>query len=140
MINNIGVPIPRDSLSTPRPLTPDVLYAIWGETVSFSTIIAMNERIKALWRGQVPLEIAFWRYAVIYGLFLNVTTSLMFMALTAAHVGTAILIAAFLLPVPYNILVIVAVWRSADRCREPGKWVEWARFGTVFWMAALTAS
>lgn len=100
----------------------------------------MKKRIEALWHGHVPLEIAFWRYAVIYGLCLNIATSLMFMALTAADVGVALLTAAFLLPVPYNILIIVAVWRSADRCQQPGKWAEWARFGTVFWMLALTAS
>lgn len=100
----------------------------------------MKERIEALWLGRVPLDIAFWRFAVLYGLILNAATSALFMALLVSEAGNALLTAAFILPIPYNILIVVAVWRSAGRYEGPRKWVDWARFATVLWMVVLTAS
>ncbi|NKB58766.1 MAG: hypothetical protein GKS00_20750 [Alphaproteobacteria bacterium] len=100
----------------------------------------MMERIEALWRGHVPLDIAFWHFAMLYGLLLNAATSMLFMFLITSDAGIPILTAAFLLPIPYNILIVVAVWRSAGRYAGPRQWVDWARFGTVLWMIALTAS
>ena len=43
-------------------------------------------------------------------------------------------------PVPYNIFMVVAVWRSADRYRGAKTWAELARVSTVIWMLALTAA
>jgi len=100
----------------------------------------MKERIAALWRGRLPLDIAFWRFAVIYGLVLNATTTLLYMALLVNDAGYELLIPAFLLPLPYNLLIIVAVWRSAGQYDGPRKWVDWSRFATVLWMVFLTAS
>ena len=91
----------------------------------------MKQRIKALWSGEIPLDIVFWRFAVIYGLLLNTATSLLFMALLVNAAGYVWLIPAFLLPIPYNLLIIVAVWRSAGRYEGPRQWVDWARFATV---------
>ena len=100
----------------------------------------MRDRIEALWLGHVPLDIAFWRFAVIYGLVLNAATSILFLVLVTGGASTASLVAAFLLPIPYNILMIVAVWRSAGRYQGPRRWVDWSRFATVLWMVVLTAS
>jgi hypothetical protein len=100
----------------------------------------MKERIEALWLGNVPLDIAFWHFAILYGLLLNAATSMFFMYLLIGEAGYALLTAVFLLPIPYNILIIVAVWRSAGRYTGPPQWVDWARFGTVLWMVVLTAS
>ena len=100
----------------------------------------MKQRSKALWSGEIPLDIVFWRFAVIYGLLLNTATSLLFMALLVNAAGYVWLIPAFLLPIPYNLLIIVAVWRSAGRYEGPRQWVDWARFATVLLMVVLTAS
>ncbi|MDD9902829.1 MAG: hypothetical protein OXT06_04620 [Rhodospirillaceae bacterium] len=100
----------------------------------------MKERIEALWRGNIPLDIVFWRFAVIYGLVLNAATSLLFMTLLVNDAGLHWLIPAFLLPIPYNLLIIVAVWRSAGRYDGPRQWVDWSRFATVLLMVVLTAS
>ncbi len=100
----------------------------------------MSQQLRNLWGGQVPLNETFWSYAVWYGVLLNFTTSAVFMFLLAAEAGAHILTPVFLLPIPYNIFVIVAVWRSADRYPGPRKWADLARFGTVFWMLALTAA
>ncbi len=102
--------------------------------------IFMKERIGTLWWGQVPLDVAFWHFAILYGLVLNAATSMLFLYLLINDAGYAVLTAAFFLPIPYNILIIVAVWRSASRYEGPRKWVDWARFATVLWMVVLTAS
>jgi hypothetical protein len=100
----------------------------------------MLTRIKTLWAGDVPLEQAFWDYAVIYGLSVNVLTHFAFFALLVNDANTALVALAFALPVPYNVLVAVAVWRSAGRYPGSKKWAEWARVGTVIWMVVLTAA
>jgi hypothetical protein len=100
----------------------------------------MTARLRTLWGGDVPLNEAFWSYAVWYGVLLNFTVSVLFMFLLAADAGAPLLLPVFLLPIPYNVFVIVAVWRSADRYPGPRKWADLARFGTVIWMIALTAA
>lgn len=71
--------------------------------------------LRRLWAGDVPLGQAFWSWAVGGGLLVNVATSLAFLAL----VMNDRLIAAFLVgygcSIPYNIVVLVGVWRAADR-------------------------
>lgn len=100
----------------------------------------MKTLIKKLWDGEVPLGEAFWSYAIAYGLLLNVVTSFTFTMLLI-HDGPAhLLILAFAAPLPYNLLAVVAVWRSADRYSGSRRRAELARFGTVFWMLALTAA
>ena len=94
--------------------------------------------VKRLWAGQLPLEQAFWHYAVGYGLLINLVMSLAFLALIAREANMALAVLAFALPVPYNVIVTVAVWRSANDYPGPKKWADMARVGTVIWLVALT--
>jgi len=100
----------------------------------------MTALVGRLWAGEIPLAEAFWHYAVGYGLLLNIATSALFLILLGNDAGPAFLVLTFLLPVPYNALVVVAVWQSANRYRGPQRWAEIARFGAVLWMLALTAA
>lgn len=100
----------------------------------------MKERIAALWSGNVPLHIAFWYYAVLYGLLINISASMFFMALIVADVSMVVGIVVNLLPLPYNIFMIVAVWRSAGNYEGPSERIGWARFGVVVWMLVLSAT
>ena len=96
--------------------------------------------IRSLWAGELPLGEAFWWYAVGYGLVLNLVTSLLFLLLITRDAGVAPLIFVFLLPIPYNLMVVVGVWRSANRYAGPRKWADLARAGTLVWMVVLTAA
>ena len=98
----------------------------------------MKELVKRLWAGEVPLVRAFWDFAVIYGLLVNVLADLLLFALLANDAHIALLVFAFVLPIPYNVLVLVAVWRSAGRYEGPQRWMDWARVGIIFWMPLLT--
>jgi hypothetical protein len=100
----------------------------------------MTALVRRLWVGEVPLAEAFWHYAVGYGLLLNIATSALFLILIGNDAGPVFLVLTFLLPVPYNALIVVAVWQSANRYPGPPRWAEIARFGTVLWMLALTAA
>ena len=93
---------------------------------------------KALWGGRCPLQDAFWQYAVLYGLLLNLVTHLVFFILFATDANMVLVVLAFVAPVPYNIFVVVAVWRSAARYPGSKTWADMARLGVVIWMAGLS--
>jgi len=100
----------------------------------------MFEFAKDLWVGRVPLKQAFWQWAIVYGLLVNLATSGLFLGLVVMDATALPLIATFLLPVPFNLFVAVAVWRSADRYQGPEKWADLGRAVTIFWMLILTAA
>lgn len=77
------------------------------------------QRLKELWLGRLPLEIAFWTYAIVYGLALNAVATGAALVLIVLDVPIAIAIVVHLLPVPYSVLATCGVWRSADR--YPGR-------------------
>lgn len=66
-----------------------------------------------LWAGRMPLAEAFWWYAMAYGLLVNLIASLASLAAAAVDAPGAVAVMLFLLPLPYNVLVLVGVWRSA---------------------------
>ena len=99
----------------------------------------MTRLVKDLWAGRLPLGQAVWWYAVVYGLLVNLATHALFFALLVKDAGAVPVMAAFALPVPYNVFMVVAVWRSAARYQGSQTWADFARFGTVLWMIALTA-
>ncbi len=96
--------------------------------------------VQRLWGGEIPLFEAFWHYAIVYGLLINLVTSALFLALFVSDAPPAVLVLAFLLPLPYNFLVAVAVWRSAGRYKGPRKWADLAKAGTILWLVALTVA
>ena len=94
--------------------------------------------IKALWSGDLPLPVAFWHYAVGWGLVINLVTSAMTLVVVMADVAVWILVPVHLLPTPYNVLVLVGVWRSAGRYDGERKWADAARMTTLIGMTILT--
>ena len=72
-------------------------------------------RLRALWSGDLPLGEAFWTYAVTIGLAVNLTTSLLFLVLISWDRPVAALFVGYALSVPYNVVALVGVWRSAAR-------------------------
>lgn len=100
----------------------------------------MTRLVKQLWAGEIPLGQAFWRYAVVYGLLINSVAHGLFFALLVKDAALVPVAIAFALPIPYNLLAAVAVWRSADRYQGPKTRAELARIAAVIWMIALTAA
>ena len=100
----------------------------------------MVDRIKSLWAGGVPLPEAFWKYAVAYGLLINIVTSGLFVGALVMAASPWVLVPLYALPTPYNILMIVAVWRAAEKYQGPQKWADSARAVTLFGMLLLSAT
>ena len=95
-------------------------------------------KLLTLWRGECALSEAFWTWAVIVGLLVNITTSLLFLVLIMRDLGWAALIIGKGTSLPYNLLALVGVWRAAARYDGPALHADLARGATVILMATLS--
>lgn len=84
-------------------------------------------QFKSLWRGDLRLGIAFWNWAVLGALLINVSTSILFLVLLTADHPWPALIVGYGLSIPYNIVALVGVWRSAARHDGPKLHADLAR-------------
>ena len=110
-----------------------------GETTSHAAeqgARAGGNLLRRLWAGEVPLGRVFWSYAMIAGTALNAAATLLAMALLAADVPGLLALAAFALPIPYNLFVLVAVWRSASAYQGPRLLADLARVTSIIWAVA----
>jgi len=96
------------------------------------------KKLHALWAGDLPLDDAFWTWGVTLGLLVNVVTSLLFLTfITLDHPWPALLVG-YGLSLPYNLVAVVGVWRSASRYRGPALHATLARSAILVLMAALS--
>jgi hypothetical protein len=102
---------------------------------SMSRTIALFRR---LWAGDEPLSRAFWEFAICYGLALNLATTLASMGAAASGQPGALILALYALPLPYNLFIVVAVWRSAAHYAGRRLWADLARPFAVLWAVLLT--
>jgi hypothetical protein len=93
--------------------------------------------LRARWRGEGPLGEVFWNDMLLVGTGINVATTLAAMALLASEAPTALAAAVFFAPLPVNLFLLVAVWRSAEAA-PPGLATA-ARLAAALWFLAATA-
>ena len=93
-----------------------------------------------LWRGQLPLADAFWNWAVIGGLLVNLGTSLAFYLLLTEDMTVPALIVGYGLSLPYNFLVTVGVWRSASAHPGDRRVADLAKVVTLVGMVLLSVT
>lgn len=67
------------------------------------------------WRGQVPLNVLLWRDMLGIGTLMNLTATLLALAVLMQDGPTWLAVALHLLPLPYNIFLCAALWRRPDR-------------------------
>ena len=87
----------------------------------------------ALWKGRLPLWQAFWEHAILYVTVLNTLATVGTFGVLAAGLPVALAAAVFLLPIPYIVVAVVGVWRSADAYRGPPHWATLARIVAAVW-------
>lgn len=97
-------------------------------------------QLRALWLGDLPLEVAFWKWAVIGGLVVNLSSSVLFLVLIMQGQPLAAVVVGYVLSVPYNVLATVGVWRSAGRFSGPRHWADAARLVTTIGMVILSVT
>lgn len=93
-----------------------------------------------VWRGELSLETAFWLWAVLGGVIVNVATSLLFLLLLAMERPILAVLFGYGLSLPYNLVALVGVWRSAARYEGERKWADLARVITLVGMVVLSVT
>jgi hypothetical protein len=88
--------------------------------------------IRSLWRGERPLARVFWTDLIVIGTLINVLASVAAMLLFVSGAPIAIGVIVHFLPVPYNILLFMAVWQSA--ARETSLWSFPAQAVSLIWL------
>lgn len=93
--------------------------------------------VLARWRGEVPLRAALWWDMLCVGTTVNVVAAVAGMLLLAADLPAVIAAIVFFSPLPYNVLLLLSVWRSAERTHGPAATT--AQMVSVVWIVLATA-
>lgn len=96
--------------------------------------------LRHLWQGDLPLDQAFWNWAVIGGIVVNASTTIAFLALVMHGYTAAAFLVGYTVSIPYNVLVTVGVWRSAARYPGDRRWADLARIVTVAGMVLFSVT
>jgi hypothetical protein len=97
---------------------------------------ALRSFVLARWRGEVPLRVAFWWDMVCVGTAINLAAGLAGMLLLAADMLTVIAVIVFFSPLPYNVLLVLSVWRSAEKSAGPATVA--TQLAAVIWIILAT--
>jgi hypothetical protein len=94
--------------------------------------------IASLWRGEAPLARVFWEYTIAWGTLINLlcTGAALVVFIKDGPVWLGLLL--HLAAVPYNILMIVSVWRAAA-LQNGSALASAARIGSVIWFVVMFA-
>jgi hypothetical protein len=85
--------------------------------------------IAEIWDGKLPLVKVYWLYGVAVGAFFTI------LSLLIKDYPIALIVIAIAL-IPYQILVFVGIWRSADAYRDKKIWAILAKVHVVFGVIA----
>lgn len=107
--------------------------------------VPMIKALFNLWEGRLPLPEAFWTYAIFWGALLNLAATIGFLSLLVIGGGTdppswaaPLALLLHLAPIPFNVLILVGVWRSAGRPDVTPTRRLLARCAVLVWAAGLT--
>lgn len=92
--------------------------------------------LAARWRGRVPLARLFWRDMVLVGSAINAATTIAALAVLGLKAPTAAALAFHFAPLPYNLFLFLAVWRTAEKKTLATAWI--AQLGAAAWLIAAT--
>jgi hypothetical protein len=90
-----------------------------------------------LWQGAPPVSRILWFDMLAVGTLVNLAMLIVLFATIAAKAPTPVVLAVFLVHIPYNILLFAGVWRSAER--EKADWAFLARAIASVWLIAFVA-
>lgn len=89
------------------------------------------------WRGEAPLDRLFWRDMVLVGTVLNVAALVAALLLLGLKVSPVVAVAVYFSPVPYNIFLFAAVWRTAEAIGN-ARAAAFFRSAALIWVVAAT--
>jgi len=117
----------------PSPVSPTGGEAarVPGELATGAQFLRMR------WRGEAPLARVFWRDMLLAGTLVNASATLLAVLLLSAGVSMLLVGIAYFAPLPFNVFLVVAVWRSAESAA--GTTALAARMAALAWLLAATA-
>ena len=89
---------------------------------------------RARWWGEAPLDRLFWRDMLLVGTAISVASSALALVLLGLKLPLWLVLAAHVLPVPYNIFLTIAVWRTAEK--TGGFKAQLMMLGSALWLIA----
>ena len=90
------------------------------------------------WHGDLPLGRAFWLWGILGGGLVGLLTTMLALALVVVGAPTWVIVPVFVAHLPWNLVLLVGVWRSAGR-PGVGRDAAWlARLAIVGWAVALS--
>lgn len=92
--------------------------------------------LAARWRGAVPVGRLFWVDIWLAGTALNLATTFLSLVVLGLKFPLWASLAVFFSPVPWNIFLVVSLWRACDVQRPPGAAAY--RLGALSWLALAT--
>jgi hypothetical protein len=95
-----------------------------------------RSHLATLWAGEAPLGEVFWNYDVAGGLLVNAIGTILYLWALTAGASLLLIYLPRAVPIPYNIFMLVADWRSAARYPGPRERAELARAVIILWTAA----
>ncbi|AEH85755.1 hypothetical protein [Mesorhizobium opportunistum] len=87
---------------------------------------------RSRWLGQVPLGRLFWRDMLLVGTLINMASSALALVLLGLKLPLWLVLAVHFAPVPYNIFLTSAVWRTT----ESGAKASLMLLGSALWLIA----
>ncbi len=96
--------------------------------------------LRRLWAGDIALPDAFWIWAVLGGLIVNLITSGLFLAFMMSERPLLAVLFGYGVSLPYNFIATVGVWRSADHFDGDRRIAEAMRLVTVIGMILLSVT
>jgi hypothetical protein len=94
--------------------------------------------IMALWRGELVLGQAFWLWGIFGGGIVALFATILALFLLAMGAPTWLAVLFFAADIPWNLVLLVGVWRSAGRPEVNYDTARLARMIIVTWVVILS--
>ena len=88
---------------------------------------------RSRWLGQVPIDRLFWRDMLLVGTGISIASSVVALILLGLKIPLGLVLAVHFAPVPYNIFLTIAVWRTAEKS---GAKASLMLLGSALWLIA----
>ena len=90
------------------------------------------------WRGGLPLGRAFWLWGVLGRGLVELLATAFALALVVAGAPSWVIVLVFIAHVPWSLVLLVGVWRSAGRTEVGRDTAHLARLAILGWVVALS--
>ncbi|MGX5843357.1 hypothetical protein ACWGTI_21780 [Mesorhizobium sp. ArgA1] len=93
---------------------------------------------RSRWQGEVPLDRLFWRDLVVVGTAINIASSALALILLGLKLPLGLVLAVHFAPVPYNLFLTFAVWRTTEKLTGTKAWM--ITLGATLWLVLVVVA